>query len=129
MYISSFLFIKGLSHAVWGTARLECRLELTSTPENKSFTVYGTRLELHLPQSNTGDDAGVLLLGRGGVVGNVLSGVGGIAGIPFSDTCDVVAICGITGVTSSVWVTTLNLPRFTGVVVIGLLLVSEFQEA
>jgi hypothetical protein len=61
-------------------------------------------------------------------VGNLLSGVDGVVGIPSSDTCDF-GICGITGVISSVWVTTLNLPRFTAVVVIGLSLVSEFREA
>lgn len=85
-------------------------------------------MELHLPLSNTSGDAEALLSGSGGVLGNLLSGVEGVIGIRSSDTCDA-GICGIMGVISSVWVTTLNLPRFTAVVVIGLSFVSEFKEA
>jgi hypothetical protein len=70
---------------------------------------------------------------NGGTVGHLLSS-GGDVGILFSGTCGIMGIllsgiCGIMGTALSVWVTTLNLPHFTAVVVIGLSLVPEFQEA
>jgi hypothetical protein len=55
--------------------------------------------------------------------------IGGTAGHLLSDVTGVVGICDIIGVVCSGWVTTLNLPCFTAVVVIGLSLVSEFQDA